>query len=604
MASKIAGTLAAELAPRVPAVRFPRTAVTSLYLPMRDGVRIAVDVLLPSPLPDTEKLPTLMVMTRYWRSFAMWVPQPPGKAPIGPRESSLDFFVPRGFAAVVVDARGTGASFGKSLHPWSPEELADYAEVALWASKQKWSNGRVGAYGISYEGATAQRLAASGGPVEAAVPQEIEHDAYADIVFPGGVLNQAFMSMWSESNDKLDSNRTSSLFPFLARWIIRGVRPVDEDRSWAMLRAAVEEHKANTDVFAAVRGITFRDDPFGSTGVTIDDFSLPALTSDLDRAGVPLLTWGSWMDGASAHAALCNFRTLSSPQIVVIGAWKHEMSASGEPFGGAGGKPEPTLEDQWAIMESFFRDALVEGRRLEGKVVYYCTLNAPGWTRSPSFPPPGTAVTTFHLAPGRELLPNPPPSHGADTHAVDFAATTGTTNRWHTQFARPVAYPSRTREDRKLLCYTSPPLDADMHVAGYPTVTLRMSSTREDGAVHAYLEAVEPSGEVRYVTEGQLRLLHRKLSSPPAYDCADLPSRSYLRRDAMPMVSGEEAEVVIGMQPTSVVFKKGWKVRLAIAGADAGTFARVPDDGEPPVWTVAWGGEGGSCLRLPVSPLA
>ena len=42
--------------------------VQSLYLPMRDGVKIAIDVVLPKGIPAGEKIPTVMNMTRYWRS--------------------------------------------------------------------------------------------------------------------------------------------------------------------------------------------------------------------------------------------------------------------------------------------------------------------------------------------------------------------------------------------------------------------------------------------------------------------------------------------------------------------------------------------------------
>src|SRR6266550_543937 len=40
----------------------------SLYLTMRDGVKIAIDVVQPTELPPGEKIPTIMNMTRYWRS--------------------------------------------------------------------------------------------------------------------------------------------------------------------------------------------------------------------------------------------------------------------------------------------------------------------------------------------------------------------------------------------------------------------------------------------------------------------------------------------------------------------------------------------------------
>src|SRR5215470_6519220 len=51
----------------------------SLYLTMRDGVKIAIDVVLPKALAAGEKVPAIMNMTRYWRSHqgdkpGMWFP--------------------------------------------------------------------------------------------------------------------------------------------------------------------------------------------------------------------------------------------------------------------------------------------------------------------------------------------------------------------------------------------------------------------------------------------------------------------------------------------------------------------------------------------------
>jgi dienelactone hydrolase len=39
--------------------------------------------------------------------------------------------------------------------PWLPEETGDSLEVLDWVAKQRWSNGRVGLWGISYEGTAA-----------------------------------------------------------------------------------------------------------------------------------------------------------------------------------------------------------------------------------------------------------------------------------------------------------------------------------------------------------------------------------------------------------------------------------------------------------------
>ena len=41
--------------------------VRSVYVPMRDDVRIALDVVLPEGLPQGERVPTILTVTRYWR---------------------------------------------------------------------------------------------------------------------------------------------------------------------------------------------------------------------------------------------------------------------------------------------------------------------------------------------------------------------------------------------------------------------------------------------------------------------------------------------------------------------------------------------------------
>jgi hypothetical protein len=63
----------------------------SIYLTMRDGVRIAIDIVLPKPLLSDEKLPAIMSMTRYWRARQ------------GDKPGT--WFPSHGYAHVSVDAR-------------------------------------------------------------------------------------------------------------------------------------------------------------------------------------------------------------------------------------------------------------------------------------------------------------------------------------------------------------------------------------------------------------------------------------------------------------------------------------------------------------------
>ena len=51
----------------------------------------------------------------------------------------------------------------------------------------------------------------------------------------------------------------------------------------------------------------------------------------------------------------------------------------------------------------------------------------------------------------------------------------------------------------------------------------------------------------------------------------------------MPLVTGEVAELRFGLLPTSCRVRRGHRLRVAIAGHDKDTFARIPDGGVPTI---------------------
>jgi hypothetical protein len=193
----------------------------------------------------------------------------------------------------------------------------------------------------------------------------------------------------------------------------------------------------------------------------------------------------------------------------------------------------------------------------------------------------------------------PTAESGADTYTVDFEATTGTLNRWHTQMGGDVIYPDRAEQDKRLLTYTSNTLAEDIEITGHPVVTLYVASTHTDGAFFVYLEDVDESGRVTYVTEGQLRALHRKVSTDEPPYAMLVPYHSFKREDGALLVPGETAELKFGLHPTSVLVKKGHRLRIAIAGHDKDTFARIPAEGDPVV-TIERNARFASCIDLPV----
>ena len=566
----------------------------AIHIPMSEGHRIAIDVTLPAPLEPGVKLPTILYTTRYWRAKKDY-----------PVDEQDIFFTSHGYAFVRADERGTGASFGTWPNMWPRAAIADYRETVDWIVAQPWSNGSVGSTGVSYTGTTAQLLAATNHPaVKAVAPKFIEFDVYTDIFYPGGLLLEDLMERYIERCRLLDLNRWTNS--------IRGkptdtVKPVDADHDGSLLAAAVEEHRATNPDFSRSLEITYRDDPIPGLGVTIDDFSMHGLREEIERSGAAIYGWGSWNDAYTADTVIRRFLTFSNPQRAVIGAWNHGGDRNANQYLPDYSPTQPSHMAQWLEDLRFFDFHLkgVDTGVMEGPPVTYVTMGEQTWNRTSTWPIEGTAFERRHMNEGGALTVEPPASSEASDHyVVDFSATTGKGGRWHTEFqGTDVIYGDRAGPDELLLTYTSEPLEADVEVTGYATVTLYVTPTHTDGAFLVYLEDVAPDGHVRYVTGGELRALHRRLSDEaPPYRTL-MPHRTYRRSDGSPLVPGEIAEIVVGLQPTSALFKRGHRIRVAIAGHDDGVFERSPAvEGEEVAFDLHRSVRHPSRIDLPVVP--
>jgi putative CocE/NonD family hydrolase len=583
----------------------------ALYIPMRDGVRIAVDVVLPKDLPPGTRIPTLLSQTRYWRAMELRAPFKWFLSPeaLDPHFRDFQpFFTSHGYAIVVADVRGTGASSGIWSYPWSEESIEDAREIVDWIVAQPWSDGQVGAHGISYLGTTAEFLMVLDHPaVKAIMPMFSHPDAYLDMAFPGGIFHEHFVRVWGELDELLDRNEVPPAFGFMGRLVLKGVKPVDADRDGQLLGAAVREHEANGNAFELVQALECRDDRPEGEKFSIDDVTIHAVKEKVAGSSAVTCGWASWLDAGTADAALRRFLTFDNAQVAVIGAWEHGGRFNASPFRSPDAPASPTLPGQWREMLRFFDAHLNEGERNlpSEKVLFYYTMGEEAWKRTHTWPPEGTTIQRWYLAEDHELLRAEPTAEaGSDRYTVDFEATTGEYNRWWELAVleeKTVIYSDRAEEDRRLLTYTSPPLDEEIEITGYPVVTLWVTSTEMDGAFYVYLEDVDPEGRVTYLTEGQLRALHRRLSTevPPYH--LQVPYRTFKRADTQPMVPGELTELTFGLQPTSALVRKGHRLRIAIAGHDEGTFVRIPAEGTP-VITVARNKDHASFVDLPVVP--
>src|SRR5438309_7022146 len=164
-------------------------------VPMRDGARLKADVIRAD---DGGKFPAILNLGPYQKD-KLWVPPPALEEKATPRMNwetvTPEWWVPRGYAAVRVDGRGSGKSPGQ-CEPWSLAEAIDFYDAIEWAAAQPWCNGKVGLSGISYYAINQWFVANLQPPsLKAIIPWEGFADLYRDALFHGGILS-VFMTNW------------------------------------------------------------------------------------------------------------------------------------------------------------------------------------------------------------------------------------------------------------------------------------------------------------------------------------------------------------------------------------------------------------------------
>lgn len=333
----------------------------SCYLEMRDGVKIAIDVLTPAlgSAVVSQRLPSVLLQTRYMRGAA---PRWPLSKVLKGRPLDLlmqeakSWFLAAGYVVVTIDVRGTGASTGVWRAPWTLQERADSIEVLDWIVRQPWSDGQVCLWGVSYDGTIALFTVAEKHPaVRAAAPQYVFFDMYNNIGLPGGIPLHSFISTWTKCCEAMDNNRLSRL-PFpngcLVPLITRGTQPVVEGRvlggkgimpvgragpglatSKDVRRAKSRGAKALAE---AVKGhstwsaskdledVRCADDVAPLAGLRITDVSACSVSCCIAASSTPLLLTAGWMDSTAAPAIhiFCNANKCPGSKML-IGPWTH-----------------------------------------------------------------------------------------------------------------------------------------------------------------------------------------------------------------------------------------------------------------------------------------
>ena len=175
-------------------------------VPMRDGVKLYVDIFRPEPA-KVEKLPIILTYSPYGKhgpkTFEMF---PNSGVPAGSVSKYAVwegpdplFWTQQGYAVINADTRGSWGSEGDCTI-LSPEQGKDGYDLVEWAASLPWSNGRVGMGGVSYLAIVQWRVAEQQPPHLACImPWEGFTDTYRDYAHHGGIPETNFVKFteWS-----------------------------------------------------------------------------------------------------------------------------------------------------------------------------------------------------------------------------------------------------------------------------------------------------------------------------------------------------------------------------------------------------------------------
>jgi putative CocE/NonD family hydrolase len=605
--------------------RFREAVRRSVYVTMRDGVRLAIDYYVPARAGVAAKgrFPVLFEYTRYGRAKPLpeggtirWPDAPTnerGVLEIPERPSGPLLMLAYGYAVVVADMRGAGASFGPSLPEGDAHEGQDGHDIVNWIARQRWSDGTVGMLGTSYLAEIQPRVAAERPKALKALSMvhaffDGENGGYA----MGGVFRAGWLGAWSSGVARSDNRSAAAQGP------ITNIATVDADHDQALLRAAIEEHHRGGDASLALFG---RIDEFATVGVLRDKVefidryqekgqnNLHTIVGRVNESGIPALLFGGWQD-LYTNDMLYWYANLEVPRKLIIGPYAH---------GSQGPLPDDPRDADLRQMIS--RETLrwfdhwlrgVDNGAEARESVHYGVQRARDhteWFTSPSWPPKEAVRQELHLSaqPAHAVVSQNDGSLQSAPDAVavrqpwtvDYTTSLGKAGtRWQ---MRKVMEIDMAPNDMRSMTYTSPPLAGDVTVVGNPTVRLMLSSENaKDADVYAHLTAVSGDGTSRLVSEGVLRASHRTLGRPP-YRNFDLPfptSNSVDVARAAPL-SATPVPLEFALYAVGRVFRAGERVRLTISGADKGN-AVTPEQDPVPLLGIHVGGDASSVLSLPV----
>jgi putative CocE/NonD family hydrolase len=503
--------------------------LTSVYVPTRDGTKLAVDVIRPTQagVVVKDRLPVL------------WMHSPYNRRPKGGKSQAETYpggpieLVKYGYVVAVVDFRGLYASFGKdrlyNLGEYDTPSWNDAYDVTEWLARQPWSSGKVGMWGCSATGGSQLQAAATRPPsLKAIFPMSPNFDAYTFGNY-GGAPSASPARPGKASDRDVQAS------------------PVDGPDGAALLAEAASQHVDDT---AGQRELTFRDSRSAELGSGWWARSSPSAHLEaLGAPGLAVYTAGNWDESSTKLAPAMLFANMPSGRAkLLFGPHGHcgwTQTASEEGF---------SIQIEELRFFDYWLKGVQNGIMQEPAVTYY-TYNAPPgreWRQSDSWPLASQQPTRFYLRAGALSTQAPSGDIRDDTATGEPAAATSI----------------QLHQADGGLAYETAPLASDLQVTGFPIADLWISADARDADVVAEIEDLAPDGTTRtHEMIGRLRASHRKLAKAP-YRNAGLPYHADLSADLEPLAPGRPAELKFALLPMSYIFPRGHRIRVTVTFSD------------------------------------
>jgi predicted acyl esterase len=537
---------------REPSHPGPMVSERDVYVEMRDGVRICVDVYR----PDTdEPLPALLAFAIYNKEIqspdaTASLPPQPAWSPLwtGPQEAGdTRLFVSRGYVHVIGSPRGVGKSESGGSREFDSYDLIE------WIAQQPWCDGNVGMVGISGFGAEQMHVARQAPPHLKAIFPFDPRGAYGTLggfreEYPGGVVHLFRYLVGHFGVFHQDRGAPGDL-------------PPEQDAHW---REAMENpdyriypHLLNV---LSMKGQHLPN----YFQILIDPFDQPGLNerseAEFAQIKIPAYTGSGWyaytykthLQGAQTY-----WRHLDAPKKLLFAGPAHLE----RPFHGFHGEILRWY-DHWLKG--------IDTAVMDEPPVRYWVMGANEWRTGADWPLPETQWTKLYLSSWERLRAEPFTADSADDDIPPDSFV-----------QMPLTH---TRQIAKLR-FLSEPLTEDLLVAGPSVLKLFASIDQTDTNWIVVLKDVGPDPSVRTAREGEWELPdelpERELTRGwlKASNRALDPERSQpwkpfhrLTRDAAePVAPGEIVEYDIEILATANLFRAGHRICLEITSMDRPT---------------------------------